>query len=90
MTIHERKKSFKCNTSFSKKRHLNGPIESVHKGKKPFKSNDCDSFFQKRVLNRHIESVHERKKPLQCNNNNNIKFLFFLSKHGILIRQNKL
>ena len=59
--IHEEKKSFKCNTPFSQKRHLNGHIESVQKENKSFKCNDCNSFFS-----RHMESVHERKKPFKC------------------------
>ena len=34
-----------CDTAFSEKSKLNGHIESVHEGKKPFKCNDCGTAF---------------------------------------------
>ena len=41
-------------------------IESVHKGKKPFKCKICESKFgHKSDLKRHI-SVHEGIKPFKC------------------------
>ena len=37
-----------CAAAFFHKRHLNRQIESVHKGRKSFKCNDCNlSFSQK-------------------------------------------
>ena len=54
--------------AFLKKGVMNGHIESVHKGKKSFKCNVCDTAFsEKSNLNGHIESVHDRKKPFRCN-----------------------
>jgi uncharacterized Zn-finger protein len=47
---------------------MNGHIESVHEGKKPFKCNICDvTFFQKGDLTKHGKTVHEGKKPHKCN-----------------------
>jgi uncharacterized Zn-finger protein len=60
-SVHEEKKSFKCNicaTNFA----------AVHEGKKAFKCNNCGAAFsQKGDMNRHIESVHEGKKSFKCN-----------------------
>ena len=51
---------------FAYKEHLNGHIESVHEGKKPFLCNDCGKVFtRKRNLIIHSESIHERKKQME-------------------------
>jgi uncharacterized Zn-finger protein len=47
---------------------MNRHIESVHKGKKPFKCNICHyTCSLKHNLRKHVESVHEGKKPFKCN-----------------------
>ena len=59
-SVHEGKKSFKCNicdAGFTHKANLNKHIDAVHKEKKKFKCTICDEVFfsQKQDLNRHIE-----------------------------------
>ena len=65
-SVHEGKKSFKCNvydTAFSEKSTLNGHIESVHDRKKPFQCNICDSCFSKN-MNRHILNQFTKERTL--------------------------
>ena len=51
-----------CGRAFSEKSKLNGHIESVHEGKKPFKCNECDTAFsEKSKLNGHLVLNSPRK-----------------------------
>ena len=67
MSIHERKKPFKCDiseTKFTQKSNLNTHIATVHEEMKPFKCDTCEAkFTQKSKLNTHVATVHEEMKP---------------------------
>ena len=81
MSVHEKKKDFKCDLCDSISYTLNGililfikeksntnhHIACVHEGLKPFKCKFCDKrFMLKSFLKKHFASVHEGKKPFKC------------------------
>ena len=63
VTVHEQKKSFKCNIchiNFTEKVNMNKHIASVHENKILFEFKICGTKFnQKSALNVHIKSIHE-------------------------------
>ena len=63
-SIHEKKKSFKCEIcdySCSPKGHMKEHVAAIHERKKQFKCDTCDySFYYKGQMS---AQVHEQKRP---------------------------
>ena len=65
-TIHQFATYVLCGSSFNKEDDIKNHFSELHKGKKPFKCNKCNScFIHNSAMKRHM-FIHEGKKPFQC------------------------
>ena len=69
-TVHEGKRSYKCqscNSKFHSKDGLNRHVITIHEGKKPYTCKICNlTFTQSSNLTVHIARVHEKLKRHKC------------------------